>query len=69
VKCDDLPIREASDGTIAIERRSGKDRRQVETYDLGPLERRKIPDARHLEVAEIELSVDEWEEHFGRQEI
>ncbi|MBN8441897.1 MAG: hypothetical protein J0M28_09410 [Thauera sp.] len=53
--------------TRSTERRTGIDRRQK---DLGPAagtaERRRRPDPRKPEVAELQLSDHEWELTFGR---
>ncbi len=47
------------------ESRSGADRRQEDRSPPKRIEQRKRAEARKSEIAEIELSEDEWNTHFG----
>jgi len=67
VKNDDFPKDDASDETLAIERRSGKDRRRTEVSTMGLFDRRRKVEQRKIQVIEVEISKSEWEELFGKQ--
>lgn len=67
VKPDDLSRDEANSETVAIERRSGKDRRKTEVTTMGLFDRRRKVEQRKIQVVEVEISKSEWEELFGKQ--
>lgn len=67
VKHDDLPKDDASAETLAVERRSGKDRRKTEVSTMGVLDRRRKVEQRKIQVVEVEISKSEWEKLFGKQ--
>ena len=67
VKHDDIPKNDARDETLAIERRSGKDRRKTEVSTMGLLDRRRKVEQRKIQVVEVEISKSEWEKLFGKQ--
>lgn len=64
---DDLQKDDASDETLAIERRSGKDRRSTEVSTMGLFDRRRKVEQRKIQVVEVEISKSEWEKLFGKQ--
>ena len=51
------------------ERRSGVDRRQTDSGSSSGIERRKRAEARKPEIAEVELSEDEWKRLFGSNSV
>ncbi len=50
------------------ERRSGKDRRQVDIDLMGKIERRHTVESRKPEIIEIQLSDNDWKSLFGTAE-
>lgn len=52
-----------------VDRRSGKDRRVIETSPPGGTEHRRNVEPRMIEVSEVELDEKEWEANFGEHPV